>query len=157
VISLLFFLHLFLVKLGSYISDLLYRYECVIIPDFGGFVTNVKSAQIGQNGKTFYPPSKQLTFNSHLTNNDGLLANYIASADRMPFKTAMNYIKFEVEQWLNILQTEDVVIENVGKLSRDGENIIFEPQTDTNFLTQSFGLSSFVSPEIKREAYVKQV
>lgn len=129
----------------------------MIIPNFGGFVTNVKSAQIGQNGKTFYPPNKQLTFNSHLKNNDGLLANYIASVDRMPFKTAMNFIKFEVEQWLNILQSEDLLLENVGKLSLDGENIIFEPLNDTNFLTQSFGLSSFVSPEIKREAYVKQV
>ena len=26
--------------LATYINDLLYRYDCVIVPDFGGFVTN---------------------------------------------------------------------------------------------------------------------
>ena len=153
----LFFLHLFLVKLTNYISDLLYRYECVIIPNFGGFVTNTKSAQIGVNAKTFYPPTKVLTFNNHLKNNDGLLANYIASVDKMPFKTAMNFIQFEVQEWLEQLQNEDITLENVGTLSLEGENIIFEPKKDTNYLTQAFGLSTFVSPEIKRETYVKQV
>lgn len=153
----LFFLHLFLVKLATYISDLLYRYECVIIPNFGGFVTNSKSAQIGVNANTFYPPTKILTFNNHLKNNDGLLANYIASVDKMPFKTAMNFIQFEVQEWLENLQNEDIILENVGTLSLDGENIIFEPKKEINYLTQAFGLSSFVSPEIKRETYVKQV
>jgi len=145
------------VKLCSYISDLLYRYECVIIPDFGGFVTNTKSARIGTNSKEFYPPTKVLTFNNHLKNNDGLLANYIASVDKMPFKTAMNFIHFEVQEWLNTLQNEDITLENVGTLSLDGEHIVFEPQKSVNYLTESFGLSSFVSPEIKRETYVKEV
>ena len=153
----LFFLHLFLVKLCSYISDLLYRYECVIIPNFGGFVTNRKSAQIGVNAKTFYPPTKILTFNNHLKNNDGLLANYIASVDKMPFKTAMNFIQFEVQEWLERLQNEDITLENIGTLSLEGENIIFEPKKDINYLTQAYGLSTFVSPEVKREMYVKQV
>ncbi len=155
-VAILFYLHLFLVKLASYISDLLYRYECVIIPNFGGFVTNTKSAQIGVNGKTFYPPTKILTFNNHLKNNDGLLANYIASVDKMPFKTAMNFIQFEVQAWVEELQNQDLTLDNVGKLSLDGDNIIFEPQKDINYLTQSFGLSSFVSPEVKRQAYIKQ-
>lgn len=144
-------------KLCSYISDLLYRYECVIIPDFGGFVTNTKSARIGTNSKEFYPPTKVLTFNNHLKNNDGLLANYIASVDKMPFKTAMNFINFEVQEWLNTLQNEDITLENVGTLSLDGEHIVFEPQKSVNYLTESFGLSSFVSPEIKRKTYVKEV
>ncbi len=144
-------------KLSSYISDLLYRYECVIIPDFGGFVTNTKSARIGTNSKEFYPPTKVLTFNNHLKNNDGLLANYIASVDKMPFKTAMNFIHFEVQEWLQKLKNEDITLDNVGTLSLDGENIIFEPQKNINYLTESFGLSSFVSPEIKREKYIKEV
>ena len=144
-------------KLSSYISDLLYRYECVIIPDFGGFVTNTKSARIGTDSKAFYPPTKVLTFNNHLKNNDGLLANYIASVDKMPFKTAMNFIQFEVQEWLQKLQNEDLALDTIGTLSLDGENIIFEPQKNINYLTESFGLSSFVSPEIKREVYIKEV
>ena len=144
-------------KLAEYISDLLYRYECVIIPDFGGFVTNAKSAGISSYSNTFYPPHKQITFNNHLKNNDGLLANYIASVDKMPFKYAMNFIKFEVKKWREELFNNDLILDNIGKLSLKDDVILFEPYTEANYLTESFGLSPIVSPEIKREVYRKQV
>jgi len=66
--------------IANYIKDLLYRYDCVIVPHFGGFVTNKTSAQIGEDSLTFYPPTKQVGFNVNLNHNDGLLANYIASS-----------------------------------------------------------------------------
>ncbi len=145
-------------KLSNYISDLLYRYECVIIPDFGGFIMNNKSAIISSYSKTFYPPHKQITFNSHLQNNDGLLANYIASVDKMPFEHAMNFIKFEVAQWKEELKNTDIYLDKIGKFSLDANNaIIFEPETKTNYLTSAYGLSSFIVPEVKREVYAKKV
>ena len=145
-------------KLSNYISDLLYRHECVIVPDFGGFVMNTKSAIISSYSKTFYPPHKQITYNNHLKNNDGLLANYIASVDKMPFEHAMNFIKFEVNQWREELKSTDLFLEKIGKFSLDANKaIIFEPQTEVNYLTSAYGLSSFVMPEIKREVFVKEV
>ena len=86
-----------------------------------------------------------------------MLANYIASVDKMPFKCAMNFIKFEVKQWKEELLDTDLVLDKIGKLSLKEDNIIFEPQAETNYLTESFGLSSVVSSEIKREVYKKQV
>ena len=76
--------------LANSINDLLYRYNCVIIPDFGGFVTNKISAKMNKAPNTFYPPAKQITFNSHLKVNDGLLANYIASSENISFEKASN-------------------------------------------------------------------
>ena len=64
--------------LAKHITDLLYRYDCVIVPEFGGFITNRIGAKLNESTQTFYPPTKQITFNSHLKHNDGLLANYIA-------------------------------------------------------------------------------
>lgn len=153
----LFFILLFLMTLAEYISDLLYRYECVIVPEFGGFITNTQSAGISAYSNTFYPPSKQLTFNNHLKNNDGLLANYIASIDKVPFKSAMNFIKFEVNQWKEELAKADLFLEKIGKLSLDGDKILFEPKKEVNYLTEAYGLSTVVTPEIKRETYKKQV
>ena len=145
-------------RLSDYISDLLFRYECVIVPDFGGFITNTKPAIISPYTKTFYPPHKLITYNSHLRNNDGLLANYISTVDRMPYDSALNYIRFEVNQWKEELKKTDLTLEKLGRFSLDINNaIIFEPQTDINYLTEAYGLASFVSPEIKREEYVKQV
>lgn len=143
--------------LSEYIVDLLYRYECVIIPEFGGFVTNTRSAIISSYSKTFYPPHKVITFNSHLRNNDGLLANYIASVDKMPFEHAMNFIKFEVDEWRKALRETDLFLEGIGRFTLDANNsLIFEPYTATNYLTEAYGLSSFVIPEIKRETYIKE-
>ena len=105
-------------KLSSYISDLLYRYECVIVPDFGGFVMNTKSAIISPYSKTFYPPHKLITFNGHLKNNDGLLANYIASVDKVPFDSAMNFIKFEVNEWKEeIIKSDLLAITPIKRIS----------------------------------------
>lgn len=137
--------------LANYISDLLYRYECVIVPDFGGFVTNKIGARINEINNTFYPPSKQITFNSHLTVNDGLLANYIASSENISFEKASNAIALSVIKWQNELQTKPLEIGSIGVLSlNENGQIIFEPNNTTNYLAASFGLSTVESSAIKR-------
>lgn len=144
-------------KLANYISDLLYRYECVIVPGFGGFVTNIKSAKIDAAKQILQPPYKQITFNSHLKNNDGLLANYIATVDKIKYECALNFIKFEIETWMAQLQYEDLYLTSIGSFTLTNNNLIFEPQEKINYLPSSFGLTGIIAPEIKREAYIRQV
>lgn len=143
--------------LANYISDLLYRYECVIVPGFGGFVLNNKSAKIDAVNQTLQAPYKQITFNSHLKNNDGLLANYIASVDKILYKCAVNYIKLEIESWKKKLENQDLTLDDIGMFSLVNNKLQFEPQNKLNYLTSSFGLSTIVFPEVKRIAYKKQV
>ncbi len=144
-------------KLANYISDLLYRYECVIVPEFGGFVTNNKSAKIDKINNTLHPPYKQITFNSHLKNNDGLLANYIASADKIPYESALNFIRFEIQAWQERIKDQDIYLESIGSFSMVENKLHFQPQQKLNYLTSSFGLTNVVVPEIKREVYKKEV
>jgi len=144
--------------LVKYISDLLYRYECVIVPNFGGFVTNEISAKVNHFTHTFYAPSKQITFNSHLQNNDGLLANYVASAENTSYSKAIEHIEKEVALWKLSMNNEELVLENIGSLNLNKEGkFIFEPSNSVNYLTSSFGLSSYVSPAVKRIAYKEKV
>lgn len=142
-------------NLSNYISDLLYRYECVIVPDFGGFVTNNKSARIDPSVNTLYPPYKQITFNHHLKNNDGLLANYIASTDKISYECAVNYIQFETEAWKEKLKQEELMLSNLGVFSLIDNKLHFEPQQAINYLTSSFGLSNIISTEIERDTAVR--
>ncbi|WP_439132138.1 SPOR domain-containing protein [Polaribacter sp.] len=137
--------------LANYINDLLYRYDCVIVPDFGGFVTNRKGANLNKDTHIFYPPSKQITFNSHLKVSDGLLANYIASAEQISFEKAATAISLSVIKWQNEIQKKPLEIGNIGvlTLNNDGK-IIFEPTTNVNYLSESFGLSAVQSPAIQR-------
>ena len=144
--------------LATYISDLLYRYECVIVPSFGGFVTNEISAKVNHFTHTFYAPSKQLTFNANLQNNDGLLANYIALSEKISFSKATEYINKEVEAWKKVLKNETLSVENIGTFTLNANsNYIFEPANTVNYLTASFGLNSFDSPAIKRIEYKQKV
>lgn len=137
--------------LAKYIHDLLFRYECVIVPDFGGFLTKTISAVINEETNTLHPPTKKLGFNSQLTENDGLLANYISSVDQIPYEAALNFIDFEVKEWQKKLNNENLVLEDIGYFSLNDENKLqFEPDTKTNFLTDSFGLDPLMIPEIKR-------
>ena len=140
--------------LAKYIGDLLYRYECVIVPNFGGFVTNEISAKVNHLTHTFYAPSKQLTFNSHLQNSDGLLVNYVASVKNISYSKASVFIENEVNLWKTSLINETVELESIGSfyLSKDGK-YIFEPSNTVNYLTSSFGLNTYVSQAVKREEY----
>jgi hypothetical protein len=143
---------------ANYISDLLYRYECVIVPNFGGFVTNEISAKVNHFTHTFYPPSNQLTFNSHLQNNDGLLANYIAAAKKISYSEALESIEKEVVEWKLLLTVEVLELENIGSFKLNKEHkLIFEPTNSINYLTASFGLDSYVSPAIKRIVFKEKV
>tara|TARA_R110001632_G_scaffold99271_1_gene206016 strand:- start:19159 stop:20064 length:906 start_codon:yes stop_codon:yes gene_type:complete len=139
--------------IANYIKDLLYRYDCVIVPNFGGFVTNRISAQIDTNSHVFYPPTKQVGFNSHLTHNDGLLANYIASSENISFEEANASISEIVSEWNTTIKSETVSIDAIGSFSLNDKNqLIFSPANKVNYLTSSFGLTSFESSSIERTA-----
>ena len=140
-------------KIEQYISQLLYRHQCVTVPGFGAFLTEIQSAHLHENTNSFYPPKKVISFNSHLKNNDGLLANHIAQIEKASYENAVASIESEVVIWNSILQVnEKFVLKNIGELHLNSEkNIVFTPMESINYLKESFGLNSFVSPAIKRE------
>jgi len=137
-------------RLSSYISDLLYRYECVIVPDFGGFVTNIKSARLNTHTNTFYPPYKALSFNANLNHNDGLLANYVAKAETCSYNQAIDLIKKEVLLWQQRLKNKQTIeLDKIGSLNFNRQlKIVFEPQLNVNYLTTSYGLSPVISSQV---------
>jgi hypothetical protein len=145
-------------KIELYIAQLLYRYQCVTVPGFGAFLTEIQSAQLIENSHSFFPPKKMISFNSYLKNNDGLLANHIAQAEKTSYDYAVSAIEFEVLKWKKTLQENRTFsIKNIGVLSLNTDNnILFTPSEQTNYLTQSFGLSTFVSPSVKREVELQK-
>lgn len=145
-------------KIEQHISQLLYRYQCVTVPGFGAFLTEFQSAQLDEAAHSFYPPKKLISFNPFLKNNDGLLANHLAQTEKIGYEVAVNAIQNEVSQWTNSIQELGrFSIKNVGEFTLNSErNLVFVPADQINYLTTSFGLSSFVSPSVKREEY-KQV
>ena len=146
-------------QLETYISDLLYRYECVTIPEFGAFLTRRVSASINESTNTFQAPSKSISFNEQIQKNDGLLAHYIADVEKIPFEVANKKIEKRVKLLKSYLtQGETLTFKNIGEIVLNEESkILFEPSYQHNYLTDSFGLSQFVSPVITREVYKNEV
>ena len=144
-------------NLSNYISELLFRYDCVIVPDFGGFLTKKISAKINYHTHEFSPPSKELSFNSRLQNNDGLLANHISNHMDISYDKAVEMIKQQVEIWYDHLEKNKLTLENIGVISLTNEKkLSFQPSNDVNYLQDSFGMNSITSPAIKR-VYQKEI
>ncbi|MDX9882315.1 MAG: hypothetical protein RBS73_09630 [Prolixibacteraceae bacterium] len=131
------------VEITSYIKELLLLNDCVIIPDFGGFVSNYKPAQIKHN--RFMPPSKEIAFNPKLQKNDGLLINFVSEKEGLGyFESKLKVESFVDEALLKLENYEKLTFGGVGQLYYDRmENLLFEPVDSENLLVDSFGLESF--------------
>ena len=140
-------------NIEHYISQLLYRYQCVTIPGFGAFLTEIQSAQWVESANSFYPPKKLISFNTNIKNNDGLLANHIARTEKTSYEYAISAIQYEVLNWKKELEeNRALTVKNVGSFVLNAsDNLIFTPSEQKNYLTSSFGLASFIAPVVKRE------
>lgn len=144
-------------QLDSHISDLLYRYECVILPGFGAFLTRTLPARFDEEKNIFEPPTKLISFNSQLQTNDGLLANHVASTEGLPYEVALlkvrNYASLLSEK---VLGEETVTIDKVGSFQLNEDGKIQFTSLFYNFNTSSFGLAPVKALEVKREIYAGQ-
>ncbi len=144
---------------ADYIQELLYRYNCVVIPDFGALLTHVKSASIDRSAHTFHPPAKVLSFNSQLKSNDGLLISYMAEAEKSSYEEVQEKLAVKVKGWkAQLKQGESLILENIGtfKPTKEGK-LLFQPSRQINYLTSSFGLSSIVTKPVLREVLKQEV
>ncbi len=143
----------------SYIEELLYRYNCVVVPEFGAFLTQIKSAQIHRATHTFNPPSKIISFNEQLSSNDGLLVSYMANAEGVSYEEMLGQVLNIAENWKKELQQGGrLKLDNIGELWLNREQKVqFKPTSKVNYLTSSFGLSAVVSQPVLREVLKEEV
>ena len=136
-------------KISKYIGDLLFVHDCVIIPNFGGFVANPNKASI-KNQTVFSPPNKQLVFNKNLTRNDGLLINYVAEKENISYTEAQIEIKKYVQELtFELKNSSQFTIEKIGSFSIGKElTLQFNQDFSNNYLLNSYGLSNFSFPEL---------
>ncbi len=139
-------------KIAKYIGDLIYDYECVVIPGLGGFISTAKSAEVNQVTNQFTPPYKDVHFNIHLKANDGLLVNYVARNEEISFKSAKHKVdKFALLCHNALKEGKRINFSKIGYIFQDDqENIVFKQDKSINYNADAFGLSSFVSPAIRR-------
>ena len=127
------------------ILELLYFKECVIIPGFGGFVSNYVSASIDEDSQIFQPPTKKIGFNPDLIHDDGILVHYLSRTGlitHIEARAGVDRLHQDILEQLKIKGRYHM--ESIGEFSyaRTGE-IVFTVNSDMNFLPESYGLASF--------------
>lgn len=144
-------------KLAQYISHLLYRYQCVTVPEFGSFLTETHSARLHPGSRTIYPPKKTVSFNALLKKNDGLLVHHISQYMQIPYDDAVRLIQEEVSLWKKTLNDNNTLeLKNIGEIRLNTEgNLVFTVIDNTNYLIESFGLAPVVSPIIRRSVAIE--
>ncbi|MGQ1911386.1 SPOR domain-containing protein [Marinifilum sp. RC60d5] len=141
-----------MLEVSKYIEDLLFVHDCVILPGFGGFVANYKSAKFDDNQQLVLPPSKDIGFNRNLIQNDGLLINHLADSENLNYTEAEKSILFFVEDIkVKIQRGEKVELNNIGVFFNDRRhNLQFEPSNNMNYLVDAFGLEQLSFTELSK-------
>ncbi len=143
--------------LSQHISRLLFEHECVIVPDFGAFLTRYHHAEVNPATHMMRPPSRRIYFNPGLKENDGLLAKSLSLTDKVSYKDALKLIQSEVTAWNDLLGTgEKVQMKGIGRLFIDEKGKLqFSPTLENNYQRNSYGLSIFRSPAVDREVKIR--
>lgn len=139
-------------QLSGYISELLYENDCVIIPGFGGFVGNYSSAKIHPVNHTFYPPSKNILFNSKLTSDDGLLLHSVSIGENISYAEARSKTEKVIREWMDdLLNGKPIILEKIGKIRQDSDGrFLFDSDSGINYLESSFGFPAIISLPVQR-------
>ena len=131
-------------NLIQYIKELLYQQECVTLPGFGSFLTQTHPIKVNRYTGEFTPPSRSISFNRLIQENDGLLASYVAKREGVSYPDALAMIEKELQHWNKRLDRETMILPGIGEFSFNAENKLrFLPHGKINFDANALGLSAF--------------
>lgn len=134
-----------MIELVRHIEFLLLENDCVIIPNFGGFIAHYQPARYVEEENLFLPPMRTIGFNPQLTLNDGLLAQAYMQAHHTDFPDATRMIEREVAELKDILHKEGCAeMHGIGTLHYNIYGTYeFHPNEDGALSPSLYGLEAF--------------
>ncbi|WP_278703407.1 SPOR domain-containing protein [Phocaeicola sartorii] len=134
-----------MIELARHIEILLLENDCVIIPDFGGFIAHYQPARYVKEENLYLPPVRTIGFNPQLTINDGLLVQSYMQAHHTDFPDATRMIEKEVAGLKEQLyQNGCAEMHGIGVLHYNIHSTYeFHPNEDGALSPALYGLSSF--------------
>ena len=138
-------------ELQRHIEIQLLANDCVIVPDFGGFMTHQIPAHYDTGDYSFVPPMRTLGFNPQLRMNDSLLVQSYVEAYDISYPEALRRIEDEVAELKTLLSEQgSYTLEDLGTLTvnQDG-NYEFAPCEAGILTPELFGLGTFTFNRLK--------
>ena len=128
-----------MIELQRHIEILLLSNDCVIVPEFGGFITHAESARYDASDRLFLPPLRTLGFNPQLRMNDSILVQSYVEAYDLSYPEALRR-------------------EDLGELTVNQEgNYEFTPCESGILSPELYGLGSFTFKRLKDSGFAEEV
>lgn len=106
--------------LTRHIEVLLLENDCVIVPGLGGFIATMKPAHYVLSEQCIIPPTRVVTFNQNLKDNDGLLAQLYMHSFDATYPQAMMQLEKDIDSLIVALDTTcDVRMGSLGNLTKN--------------------------------------
>jgi cell division septation protein DedD len=144
-------------KIESLVIEAVAKYDCVILPEFGAFVSRYVSAEINRSSNIISPPSKNISFNVHLKHNDGLLAGYLANKLNVNYDAALELIKTYSKSISDTLNAQKrLELKGLGVLFiNNAQQLQFEPNINWFQGQYNFGFTPIILQAIQAKSYLK--
>ena len=138
-------------EIARHIHHLLQENDCVIVPDFGGFIAHYNAAKIVETDAQMLPPSREIAFNPLLKLNDGLLSQSYMKTYHTSFSEANLRISRAVKQLTRCLhENGSVFLPEIGELRFNiHQTYEFFPEDDKVISPSLYGLETFEMPTLQ--------
>ena len=139
-----------MIRLAQHIEILLLDNDCVIVPNFGGFVAHYSPATYIKEEQLFLPPARTIGFNPQLRLNDGLLVQSYMTTYQISFSEAIRRIEKETDVLIEQLHEEGKIhLDNIGELHCNiNGDYEFTPYNNLLSTPSLYALDSFDMPEL---------
>ena len=147
--------------LSRHIENILLHHNCVIIPGFGGLLTQNIPARFVEDEALFLPPHRSVSFNNRLVINDGMLVQSYMSAFAISYADAAARVDAAVQDLkMGLMRDGEYKLHGIGtfRLAADG-GYTFEALEAGTLSPELYGLDAVAvkpmqAPEQKAQALV---
>jgi nucleoid DNA-binding protein len=139
--------------LCALISELLYEHRQLHLPGLGAFLLQYKPAVVDNLQGQLLPPSLDVSFNTNLVMDDGLLLEHLRLRSGWSAEAASDAINgFVADIQAQLSRGELVYLPNIGRLHINHENRIVFKADNYNYNKDSFGLPVVQATTVSRPA-----
>lgn len=141
-----------MIPIPSYLKKLLYQYDCVVVPELGGFLTHYLPASFSETTGQYLPPRRKLAFNEALRLDDGIVVNYLMLHEAINRDEAQRHVaSFVAELRQTVKQAGCFAVDGIGLFSPNEEGKLqFDPELRHNFHGEAYGLGAIQAERVQR-------
>lgn len=137
-------------NLSRHIEYLLLTHNCVVVPQFGAFVTRMNEASRTETENLFFPPKRVVRFNPDVLEDDGLLVGVLSALHQCPIGEAKRMAQAMVlDLRQQLLADGQVDFGSIGVFTQDEDgHVTFEPCEAGTVTPSLYGLDPFMMAKI---------